>query len=197
MSEVELTEGIKVIDSKLGTRATFFAHPMCLLSLNGRMTEDNGEVIGMALAWPANFKLEFEKNNNQELRVLAGMNPYASHYKLKKGDVFQTPSFLYTYSTKGNGQVSRNFHRWARKYGLRHGENSRYTLMNNWEATYFNCRVHSYIQTLVLRDSTGRVPVAGEREYVHVPVAGLPSQDVFRIVYFGGLPFQVPPRYRT
>ena len=61
MSEVELTEGIKVIDSKLGTRATFFAHPMCLLSLNGRMTEDNGEVIGMALAWPANFKLEFEK----------------------------------------------------------------------------------------------------------------------------------------
>lgn len=50
------------------------------------------------------------------------MNPYASHYKLKKGDVFQTPSFLYTYSTKGNGQVSRNFHRWARKYGLRHGE---------------------------------------------------------------------------
>ena len=138
MSEVELTEGIKVIDSKLGTRATFFAHPMCLLSLNGRMTEDNGEVIGMALAWPANFKLEFEKNNNQELRVLAGMNPYASHYKLKKGDVFQTPSFLYTYSTKGNGQVSRNFHRWARKYGLRHGENSRYTLMNNWEATYFN-----------------------------------------------------------
>ncbi|WP_316965314.1 glycoside hydrolase family 36 N-terminal domain-containing protein, partial [Bacteroides fragilis] len=97
MSEVELTEGIKVIDSKLGTRATFFAHPMCLLSLNGRMTEDNGEVIGMALAWPANFKLEFEKNNNQELRVLAGMNPYASHYKLKKGDVFQTPSFLYTY----------------------------------------------------------------------------------------------------
>ena len=138
MSEVELTEGIKVIDSKLGTRATFFAHPMCLLSLDGRMTEDNGEVIGMALAWPANFKLEFEKNNNQELRVLAGMNPYASHYKLKKGDVFQTPSFLYTYSTKGNEQVSRNFHRWARKYGLRHGENSRYTLMNNWEATYFN-----------------------------------------------------------
>ncbi len=61
MSEVELTEGIKVIDSKLGTRATFFAHPMCLLSLNGRMTEDNGEVIGMALAWPANFKLEFRK----------------------------------------------------------------------------------------------------------------------------------------
>ena len=58
-------------------------------------------------------------------------------------------------------------------------------------------RVHSYIQTLVLRDSTGRVPVAGEREYVHVPVAGLPSQDVFRIVHFGGLPFRVPPRYRT
>ena len=26
--EVELTEGIKVIDSKLGTRATFFAHPV-------------------------------------------------------------------------------------------------------------------------------------------------------------------------
>ncbi|MGL5317382.1 MAG: glycoside hydrolase family 36 N-terminal domain-containing protein, partial [Bacteroidales bacterium] len=134
----ELTEGIKIIDTKLGTRATFYNHPVSFISLDKPADEDHGEVIGMALAWPANYRFLFEKNQQQELRILAGMNPYASHYRLKKGELFKTPSFLYTYSGQGKGDVSRNFHRWARKYGIHNGEKDRYSLMNNWEATYFS-----------------------------------------------------------
>ena len=45
---------------------------------------------------------------------------------------------LWTFSDHGKGQVSRNFHRWARKYGVRDGDTPRPVLLNNWEATYFN-----------------------------------------------------------
>ena len=34
----------------------------------------------------------------KQLRVIAGINPYASEYELPKGDIFRTPEFIYTYS---------------------------------------------------------------------------------------------------
>ncbi|CAF4012096.1 unnamed protein product, partial [Rotaria magnacalcarata] len=34
--------------------------------------------------------------------------------------------------------ASRNFHRWARKYRIPQGEGNRLTLLNNWEATFFD-----------------------------------------------------------
>ena len=39
---------------------------------------------------------------------------------------------------KVRGKASRDFQRWARKYQLKDGEKSRMTLLNNWEATYFD-----------------------------------------------------------
>ena len=45
---------------------------------------------------------------------------------------------LWTWSDHGKGQVSRNFHRWARRYGIRDGDKPRPVLLNNWEATGMN-----------------------------------------------------------
>lgn len=52
--------------------------------------------------------------------------------------MFRTPALLYSYSSKGTGDISRRFHRWAKKYGIYRGDKTRTTLLNNWEATYFN-----------------------------------------------------------
>ena len=57
---------------------------------------------------------------------------------MKPNEVFRTPEFIFTYSTEGKGKASRDFQRWARKYQLKDGEKSRMTLLNNWEATYFD-----------------------------------------------------------
>jgi len=138
LKESCLTEGIKIIDSKLGARATMYATPSFLVSLNQPATEKEGEVIGASLAWPGSFQIALEINRTQELRVLAGINPFASQYLLGKGQLFKTPALLYSYTNSGKGQVSRNFHDWARKYGVRDGDKSRLTLLNNWEATYFD-----------------------------------------------------------
>ena len=138
MVEEKLTNGIKSIDSKLGTRANFYQTPAFFLSLNEPSTETSGELIAGTLAWTGNFQFTFEIDQRNELRVRSGINPFASEYTLQPGEQFTTPEFIFTYSNHGKGQASRNLHRWARNYAVLEGHGPRLTLLNNWEATYFN-----------------------------------------------------------
>lgn len=143
MEESELPEGIHSIESKLGARATNFDLPSFLLSLNKPAGEDNGEVIAGTLAWSGNFQLLFENVRYSEdfqhlLQIQAGINPYASDYILQPNETFNTPSFIYTYTKQGKGQASRNLHQWALNYGIYKAKQKRQTLLNNWEATYFD-----------------------------------------------------------
>jgi alpha-galactosidase len=138
MEESQLTRGSKVIDSKLGVRTNMFASPSFFLSLNSKSTENTGEVIAGSIAWSGNFKYTFEIDNNNELRIISGINEFASEYNLEPRKIFKTPAFIYTFSNHGKGQASRNLHAWARKYGLKDGEKPRLTLLNNWETTFFD-----------------------------------------------------------
>ncbi|QDA62349.1 alpha-galactosidase [Hymenobacter jejuensis] len=137
--ESQLTSGTKVIETKLGTRAGWYQTPSFFLAPNQPATETTGEVLAGTLAWTGNFRLAFEVDNRNSLRVLAGINPYASEYRLPANQPFVTPEFIFTYSTQGKGQASRNLHRWARQQGgVLDGTQPRLTLLNNWEATFFD-----------------------------------------------------------
>ncbi len=136
--DTKLTAGIKTLDSKLGTRANLYQPPTFMLSFDRQATEDEGKVLLGTLAWSGNFKIDFEKDSYENLRLVAGINPHSSEYSLTPNEEFRTPSFIYTYSENGQGEASRNMHNWARKYRLLDGEGSRLTLLNNWEATYFD-----------------------------------------------------------
>lgn len=136
--EVALTGGIKVLDSKLGTRTNLYEPPTFMLSFNKPSEEDQGDILLGTLGWSGNFKIDFEVDSYHNLRVIAGINPHASAYPLASNMVFKTPSFIYTLSHQGKGLASRNLHRWARKYRILDGTGDRLTLLNNWEATYFD-----------------------------------------------------------
>jgi alpha-galactosidase len=138
MQTSELTSGIKILDSKLGTRAHMYQAPVFLLSLNNKAEENSGEVIAGTLGWSGNFRFLFELDEKGSLRIISGINPFASEYALDPGKVFKTPSMIFTYSDAGTGQTTRNLHRWAMKYGILDGTGKRLTLLNNWEATGFN-----------------------------------------------------------
>jgi alpha-galactosidase len=138
MVENQLTAGIKILDTKLGTRAHMYQTPAFLLSLNGKSDETKGEVLAGTLGWSGNFRFLFEIDEKGSLRVISGINPFASEYSLDPGKTFTTPSMIFTYSTSGRGEASRNLHRWAQNYGVLDGAGSRLTLLNNWEATGFN-----------------------------------------------------------
>ncbi|KAA8484369.1 alpha-galactosidase [Arcticibacter tournemirensis] len=148
MQESRLTSGIKIIDSKLGTRADMYQSPVFFLSLNKLSDENSGELIAGTLAWTGNFQFAFELDEKNSLRVITGMNPFGSQYQLQPKQSFITPEFIFTYSNAGRGQASRNFHKWARNYGVLDGNKPRLTLLNNWEATFFDFN-QSKLDTLI------------------------------------------------
>jgi alpha-galactosidase len=94
--------------------------------------------VAGTLSWTGNFKFTFEIDNKNSLRVISGINPYASEYKLLPGKVFKTPAFVFTYSKSGKELTSQNLQSWSRKYALLDGDKPRMTLLNNWEATGFD-----------------------------------------------------------
>ncbi|MCU0362631.1 MAG: alpha-galactosidase [Bacteroidales bacterium] len=136
--ETQLTSGIKIIDTKLGTRAHMYQTPVFMLSLNGKAGENEGDVVAGTLGWSGNFQFMFEIDELNTLRIRSGINPFASEYMLYPRKSFKTPSFIFTFSSTGKGAASRNLHAWARNYGLLDGNGQRMTLLNNWETTYFD-----------------------------------------------------------
>jgi len=138
MSSQQLQFGKKVIDTKLGSRAAMHTHPFFEVGLDGPVKEHSGEVLMSTLGWTGNFRFIFEVDNVGNLRVIPGINPYASTYELKPGETFTTPEFIFTLSDGGAGRGSRNLHAWARRYGLKDGMQPRLTLLNNWENTGFD-----------------------------------------------------------
>ncbi len=146
--DVPLEFGKKIIDTKLGSRANMFCPPLFQVSLDGAADENSGEVLVGALGWTGNFQFVFEVDNKNELRVISTINPYASEYSLKPNETFRTPDFYFTYSCNGKGEASRNFHDWARKYQLKDGEKTRMTLLNNWEATYFDFNEEKLVELM-------------------------------------------------
>jgi alpha-galactosidase len=134
----KLPFGIHTLDSKLGTRTNLYQPPTFMLSLDKEATENSGKVLLANLAWSGNFKIDFEKDSYNGMRVIAGINGAASAYTLATGQEFKTPSLIYAYSENGIGEASRNMHRWARNHRILDGNGPRLTLLNNWEATYFD-----------------------------------------------------------
>ena len=138
VTERELAFGKKVIDTKLGARANMFVSPFFQLALDNPSQENAGEVLVGTIGWTGNFRFTFEVDNKNELRIISGINPYDSEYSLPAKEVFRTPDFYFTYSTQGKGEASRSFHDWARNHQVKNGNDTRMTLLNNWESTYFD-----------------------------------------------------------
>lgn len=90
------------------------------------------------LGWTGNFSFTFEVDNVGNLRVIPAINPYASNYQLSAGETFTTPEFIFTLSSNGTGEGSRNLQNLARNYQLKDGKGSRMTLLNKRENTMFD-----------------------------------------------------------
>ncbi|HQB28701.1 MAG TPA: alpha-galactosidase, partial [Paludibacter sp.] len=133
-----LQQGMHTIQSRMGTRENLHVSPNFMLSLDGISTENTGSVMIGQLAWNGNFSIQFETDVYRNMHIVAGINPYQSAIELKPNTSFETPRFIYTLSFEGKGKASRNLHDWMRNYQLVDGKGSRLTLLNNWEATYFD-----------------------------------------------------------
>ena len=144
-----LTHNIKVIETKRGTQATQWNNPSFMLSLNtDSFSETDGDVIAGSLAWSGNFRISFEKDVTHNLNVVAGINPFSSEYELAQNQTFITPDMIWTFSSEGAGQASRNIHAWARNFGVYGGAAIKPTLLNSWEGAYFSFNTETLLRMI-------------------------------------------------
>ena len=136
--EEPLLPGEKVIKNKDGSRNSHTDHAEVMFSLDGKGQENTGDVIGAALCYSGNYQLKIDTDDTEYHYFFAGINPDNSEYHLKKGETFVTPKVALSFSKSGLSGVSRNFHKWGRKYMLMHGDKERKILLNSWEGVYFD-----------------------------------------------------------
>ena len=91
----QITPGSKLLDSKIGVRADQFQNPSFVLSLDGPPVENSGRMLAGSLEWSGSFQCAFD-DNGQGVRAVCGVNPFASAYHMKPGEMFVTPKMIWT-----------------------------------------------------------------------------------------------------
>lgn len=134
----KLNTGLLEIKNKDGLRNATSDRQEVMFSLDGKGQENTGDVIGAALMYSGNYRITVDTDDSEFHYYFAGINPDNSEYHLKKGETLTTPHVAYTFSSEGLSGASRNYHKWARKYQLRHADKERNILLNSWEGVYFD-----------------------------------------------------------
>jgi len=135
---IDVPKGRFVIDSARGTSSA--AHNPFIAIVEKGTTEDYGAVHATTLMYSGNFSLSVEKGEFEAVRLLAGINPFNFHWRLKPGKKFCTPEALHVYADKGLGSMSHIWHEFVRdKISPEHFRHKpRPTYLNTWEAAYFD-----------------------------------------------------------
>ena len=137
-STVVPDRGKYILDSRAGCSSSR-TNPFFMLH-RPEASEDIGEVYGFNLIYSGNHYASTEVSAFFKTRVVQGVNPAGFRYLLKKGESFEAPEAVMTYSCEGFGGQSRNMHRFVNNHIVR-GEwahKERPVLLNSWEASYFN-----------------------------------------------------------
>ena len=122
-----------------GTRDAWESNAAMMVSFGDDVTEDAGEVLGVALEWTGTTDRRIRRNwDGKEVSVMAGVDMTTGPYTLDPGKVFISPKAILVKSDKGRGEISRQFHRWARKHLMPHGTALRPILLNHWEGAGFD-----------------------------------------------------------
>lgn len=114
------------------------SNPFVMLA-SKNANETYGEVYAFNLVYSGNHLESVETDTYSHIRFLTGIHPYTFKYILNKGDVFETPEAIMTYSSNGFTTMSHNMHNFVSKHIVR-GEwrdVPRPILNNSWEAAYF------------------------------------------------------------
>lgn len=114
-------------------------NPGFLLS-EERATEENGWVYGFNLVYSGNHMGVAELSNTDILRVAIGINSHCFEWNLNKGESFETPEAVMSFSSRGFNGLSHNFHDFINEHIVRGGwkKKERPVLSNNWEAHFFD-----------------------------------------------------------
>ncbi|MDE7221563.1 MAG: alpha-galactosidase [Oscillospiraceae bacterium] len=119
-------------------------------------TQDQGQVYAMHLVYSGNFLAQVEMTQQELLRAVIGIHPQDFAWKLDPGGSFQTPEAVLAYSHTGLDGMTHALHDLYRNHLIRGPwrDKPRPSLVNNWEATYFNFDTEKLLD--IARTAAGR-----------------------------------------
>ncbi|MCR5753659.1 MAG: alpha-galactosidase, partial [Acetatifactor sp.] len=102
-------------------------------------TQTHGQVYAMNLVYSGNFTAQAQMSQQEYIRMVMGINPEGFCWTLKEGESFQAPEAVLVYSDTGLNGMTHAFHDLYRGHLVRgpYKDKARPSLVNNWEATYF------------------------------------------------------------
>jgi len=144
LNQEKLDAGARVIESRRGTTG-HQANPWFALQA-GESDENHGEVWFGALGWSGSWKMTFEHDQLDAVRITGGFNPFDFGYVLHPGQKLETPIFYGGYSADGLGGASRVLHQFELSSILPRTAATagsptpklRPVIYNSWEATEMN-----------------------------------------------------------
>ena len=101
-------------------------------------TQDRGLAYGMSFVYSGNFLAQAELDQFEKVRAVMGIHPDGFCWHLEPGEAFQAPEVLLVCSENGLGGMSRAYHDLLRDHLIRGQQKHRPTLLNSWEACYFD-----------------------------------------------------------
>lgn len=138
VQRIPAAHGAHVIGSRRGTSSHQY-NPFVILA-EKETTEDFGSCYGMSFMYSGEFQAFAERDQYDQTRTGMGISPEGFSWSLKPGESFTAPEVILSYTGKGLGELSRQYHRLLRQNVCRgmYKEIRRPILINNWEATYFD-----------------------------------------------------------
>lgn len=100
-------------------------------------TQTQGRCVGMTLVYSGNFLAEAELDAFGRVRAVLGIHPEGFCWQLAPGEGFDAPEAILVCSDAGLGGMTRAFHDVMRRHLIRGQAKHRYSLVNSWEASYF------------------------------------------------------------
>ncbi len=134
----KIGRGTHHFDSKRGTSSHFMAPFIGIL--NDHTTQHQGDVYSINLVHSGSFQMTYELDGIDQLRVQAGIQSLDNQIILEVGECFMTPEAVLSYSAHGLNGIMHVHHDFVNHHIIPKKDLDRFrpTLINNWEATYFD-----------------------------------------------------------
>lgn len=132
-----LHHGMQGVGSRRGYSS--HQHNPAVILCERDANEEQGLCYGAVFVYSGNFAAEAEVSQADSVRLTMGIHDAQFDFKLEPQEDFIAPEVILTFTQKGLGQLSRNYHKAIRGHICRgkYKTARRPILINNWEATYF------------------------------------------------------------
>jgi len=125
------------------------------IALTERSDFQSGELWSAGLAWSGNSAHSIEKSYDGALWMGAGEIFYPGEVILNKGESYQAPTLVASFSDRGLDGLAENHHQSFRARS-NHPQRNRPLTLNMWEAIYFD---HSSKRVMAIVDAAAKIGV--------------------------------------